>query len=1363
MKRYVALIMIMILMQSTVFSSFAVVMSERMINIRLLDSKGVGIEGAQVSYCISSWNVIGMTDSQGQVYLSVPMSAKDVTVRMNYGGARQDIRQNVQLNADYVFQTIDSVVKLTDSKGGPLEGGVVRYSWASWFDYGNTDAAGEAHKELLPGQYTVRMNYAGAWLDKKFDNRVDSTLEFKTIDSVVTVVDRSGAPIVGTSIRYCWSSWADYGISDILGEAHKELLPSSYTVRAYLPNGYKDIKQDLSTNPTISFVYTEAIKTYSLNIMNSPTTGGSVAISPTKSSYTQGEKVTLTPIPSEGYEFVSWSGVSENEMINNQLTMNANKNITANFKKIDSENPDDPKVIYVTNVQELMATETSTKAGNVTVVIADGDYVLTRGLYLTGSHITYQSESGNRDGVVLRGNFKISHIFQVTNDYVTFENLSIGEVNNHGIQIHSENDADFARISNVRFFNIKEQMIKGSGAKTEVYSNDCIVEDCLFEFTGGVAYQYYTGGIDVHKGDSWIVRNNTFKNIISPTGNLTEGAIHFWSSSKDTLVENNVIINCDRGIMFGLDNVFHYGGVIRNNTIHTVKDVGIYLANAVDAKVYNNTVFIDSTYANAIEYRFSGTQNAQIINNLTNKAITKRDNATATISNNITNASEQWFVHAHSGDLHLESTVFSVVDQALDLEEITKDIDSEDRSTGKSDIGADEYQGLVVTPPQSLVIQADKLEIIANNEDSVQFTVKGILADGSQNSVLPDAILCKDSTGKEVAISSSAWASIVPGTYLFYARLGAITSEALSVTVKKEELTNLQATNLSVFHKEGQSFITWDEINKIIPDQDSITIKEVFSVKKAYLRKITYNVYCSTSPITQVEGLKPIATVPALSGWNMDFYGSNAYNTEKPAFRYVLTDLGTPISNGKGLWVNNADFAGGAYYAVTVTVDGIENKVISSENTLTEPINEQLGQGVPVLQRIEKPISFDYAQTPTLYYYTRWEAPPNSSVEGKAFDYLVGVPKNVSQPAPVGIHMHCWGGNLEGGYGWWNDAEEGSIILASNQLPYDWWTGYHERINTTLPLKTASDWQSGVVHPYTTNRLFSFLEWMSSQSLWSIDLSRTFTAGNSMGGSGSIMAGIRFGDSIAWTRSWVGVHNPIDSPQFMSSYSNVYGKPEYNVLFEDGTPVWDYYNDIWFLKQYPKKETAFITFSNGKNDNAIGWAQAVDFYEALQETKRPHLFVWGQGGHGQRTIMPFSGSERIMPIDIRTDQSLPAFTFCSLDDMPGNGDPNDGDAIGQINAYLYWETNDIIDTAQSWEMTVGLIDKAPEASCTVDITPRRLQNLIVTPNEQYHWQNKDLITGEMISSGVVVADQNGLITLENVTVSKNKNRLVISK
>lgn len=902
-------------------------------------------------------------------------------------------------------------------------------------------------------------------------------------------------------------------------------------------------------------------------------------------------------------------------------------------------------VIIVSTVQELMATSGPGQINGLTVLIKKGNYQLPRPIVIDGNRVTYKSISSNREDVILKGNGhngNVPSIFDIHGSRVYIQSLSIGEVANHGIQIRGEKNSDHIFLKDLRLYDIKEQMVKGSYNKKwpDNHTDFGLIEGCLFEFTQGHSFQSYTGGIDIHRGENWVVKNNTFRNIRTLDGELTEGAIHFWTESRNTHILNNTIEYCDRGIMLGFDRTPHYGGFIKGNTIHVVEDTGIYICNAVDVFVEENKVHVDSDYPNAIEYRFKMTRDNLIRANETNRKIISRNGGQAIVISNRIDPS-----------FSLKTTP-SVSE--------TKAMEPSEKAKPNAEAASREKQGTVVS-------------------------------------------------------------------------------------------------GIRVFHHRGQTFISFTEpVNPFF--SKTMTYGKFLAEKKEYENQYRFNLYRSRNPITSVRGLKPVASVGLFSGINTNIYGIHTGSRygDSPLIRYVLKEGNPPLSPGKGVFVFNPPQQGKAYYAVIPVVRHREvHKLTPGENTTIVPVSESVGAGFPVHQRIERPKRFNYVDGAVLHFYTRWEIHPNTSVNGIPFDYLVAIPPNLKSPAPVGIHMHSWGGNLKSGYAWWTNASTGAILLASTQYPYDWWTGYREDYFG----KKKND---AVIRPYTTNRLFSFLDFLAEASEWDIDTSRTFTAGVSMGGSGSIMAAIRYSGRVAWARSWVGIHKPDLSPRFKKSYEKVWGKPTENRLFENGLPVWTYYDDVAYLKRYPEKDIGFITFSNGKNDNGIGWEQAVLFYRMLQKTRRPHLFIWGQKGHGQRTIMPKNGKEATMPIDIAVNRSLPAFTNCSLDDNPGDGHPEKGTPAGQVNRWLYWETKDLVDEGKRWEITVGLTKNAPQDDCRVDITPRRLQRFKTSPGEVVYWENSSL-SGQIKEQGRVRADSFGLITLEKISVGKNKNKIKLRK
>ncbi|MFC1850823.1 right-handed parallel beta-helix repeat-containing protein [candidate division CSSED10-310 bacterium] len=367
--------------------------------------------------------------------------------------------------------------------------------------------------------------------------------------------------------------------------------------------------------------------------------------------------------------------------------------------------------IVVNSVAGLVtAIDQANSGGDKTIIIEDGVYTLDDMLPILADGITVKSASENRDTVTIQGRGmegSVTHIFNVAGSFFTVRDVTLRAVSQHAIQLQI--DVDDVLMHNLHILDTGEQMVKVAYEQGNPNSSDDgVLEHCLLEYSAGVGPQYYIGGIDAHFTRNWLVRDNIFINIRSPSGQLAEHAIHFWSDSEDTLVERNLIINCDRGIGFGLGDRGHIRGIIRNNMIYHNEtdgfaDVGIGLERTGNAQVYNNSIFFANTYPNAIEYRYPETTGVYIANNLTNKGITARDGASATLSNNITTSESSWFVQPESGDLHLSSALETVVDQGVEIPALTDDFDGDPRPVGSgTDIGADEYY-VPPTPELSLL------------------------------------------------------------------------------------------------------------------------------------------------------------------------------------------------------------------------------------------------------------------------------------------------------------------------------------------------------------------------------------------------------------------------------------------------------------------------------------------------------------------------------------------------------------------------------------------------------------------------------------------------------------------------------------
>jgi len=290
---------------------------------------------------------------------------------------------------------------------------------------------------------------------------------------------------------------------------------------------------------------------------------------------------------------------------------------------------------------------------------------------------------------------------------VRIADLSIGEAYRHPIQLQGEMGAERVHISNVRLFDAGEQLLKSTqNPQAPNGVDDVIVENSLIEYTVIGPASGYTQGIDIHHGANWIIRNNIIRNMRVPATATYKNrpAILAWSGSRNTTVYGNLIINCERGIIFGQGGQSqfgnsHAGGAIYNNFIYrddaTNADSGISIWDSPGTRVYHNTVIQNGTYPTAIEYRFATTTHVEIINNLTDAAILQRDGASALVTNNYTQATSEMFVNAAKADLHLRASATAAIDRGAALALVTRDWDGQTRPQGAApDLGADEWSGI---------------------------------------------------------------------------------------------------------------------------------------------------------------------------------------------------------------------------------------------------------------------------------------------------------------------------------------------------------------------------------------------------------------------------------------------------------------------------------------------------------------------------------------------------------------------------------------------------------------------------------------------------------------------------------------------
>jgi len=607
-----------------------------------------------------------------------------------------------------------------------------------------------------------------------------------------------------------------------------------------------------------------------------------------------------------------------------------------------------------------------------------------------------------------------------------------------------------------------------------------------------------------------------------------------------------------------------------------------------------------------------------------------------------------------------------------------------------------------------------------------------------------------------------------------------------------------QAADVQAFHRAGQTFITWKEIDDPV-GTDQIKWGQFRSILEAAEKGgVRYAVYRSEKPITaaNLHEAQRIALVAPLSGWNangrsLDQAIDDALASEETLFhgqwnpfvqasmdgkygldcvmeRLAVKDGGPPLPRGTGLYVHTPGKPGKAFYAVVTCRDGVENTAdLSEKNCPAAAVEESAGIGEPVLQKAFPPKPF-FNHRERRLHYVRWVAPPYCHLPSQYHNWGVGVPETAAKTAmPIELSLHRDGRSYTRTQ---YRVEIDSLVLSPHDFPIKtWWYGHHESLGTLKSFK------QGVVQPFTERRLLAFMDWAAGK--WPADRGRVLVtgAGGGAAGSGALHLGIRYPKVFSLVLSGYGLADYAGEMIALTAVKragtmghqleSIWGKAAWGCKTDTGQNVWDELNLTQVVAGLPENvNLPLVTVTGG------GMLKPMrDFFVAMLEKGQPIVGRYGVYGGGLLLPVSRTGNwTNMIRQDVRLDQAMPAFSGSGTgglwqDPKEPSGNLVVSDGVkrwwGDINTGYRWKTDDLVDEPVRFEITLLWIGGGREKSLA-DVTLRRLQKFRIRSDHEYSFEIRRH-TGEKIAEGTVRPGKAGEFVLKSVAIAPEGTRIVL--
>ena len=578
-----------------------------------------------------------------------------------------------------------------------------------------------------------------------------------------------------------------------------------------------------------------------------------------------------------------------------------------------------------------------------------------------------------------------------------------------------------------------------------------------------------------------------------------------------------------------------------------------------------------------------------------------------------------------------------------------------------------------------------------------------------------------------------------------------------------------QVTGVAAFHRAGQTFITWKEVDLLIRDDKPTwgQIKQALADGRDACR---YRIYAHTRPIDAktIAEATLLAEVEPLSGYNtngrnLEYLISQAmiepdemgelardYNgymytwgmehprmDRYPVERFVIDPKRGHLPMGTGLYVHNPKSAGRQYYAIVSCIRGVENTVKFSSANAAGAIQETVGPGEPVHQGpgLWGPY-FDYPGQRQVY--VQWCAPPLAPLPNMVFNWSVLVPPDLEQGqrAPVEMYFHA------GNFSYAKPRKKymaGSVQIAPHDYPFSGWYGFNDAYGT------LKSWGDGTVSNHTQKRFVAFLDWAKDEL--PLDLDRIVLCGSD--GAAALAMNYREMFAYALIGGFGGsgeVQGRVLDPNQQDLFASAWGPKSPEIADEHGRTNWDWAMLDKLARERPGQAIPLMVCVSTSWGGVRQYGKAFGpYYTAMQDVRQPLI-----AGHGwdKKLITPDWYTGQWQPrrgiaapeLDLTRKTPIPAFANASTTHESLQG--------GNTNWNHTW--HDVRDEPGHFQITLG-------GTGTVDMTPRRLQQFRPKPSQRLKWMTEPIPHPRdqeppQAQSGTVTVDEHGLITLKGLKI-----------